>query len=43
VKAILTDRRQELKRIARELVRKETLDRSELEKLLLASPDASPV
>jgi len=34
VKTILTARREEMEQIARELIRKETLDRSELEKLL---------
>jgi cell division protease FtsH len=37
---ILKNRRQELERIARELIRKETLNRSELEQLLTASPEA---
>ncbi len=43
VKSILTERRQELERIAQELVHKETLDRSELEKLLAASAGAAIV
>ena len=38
VKQILTRRRQELGQIAAELIRKETLDRDELEKLLVVQP-----
>ncbi|HXG63854.1 MAG TPA: ATP-dependent zinc metalloprotease FtsH, partial [Blastocatellia bacterium] len=41
-RTILTSRRADLERVASELVRKETLDRSELEKLLAASTDATP-
>jgi cell division protease FtsH len=40
-KAILVRRRPELERIAAELIRKETLDRSELDLLLSSSPLAT--
>jgi cell division protease FtsH len=40
-KRILTERRAELERIAAELIRKETLDRSELDRLLSSSPLAT--
>lgn len=42
VKDILTDRREELQRIATELIRKETLDHDELEKLLTPVAQALP-
>jgi cell division protease FtsH len=41
VKAILIERRQEMDLLARELMRRETLDRQELEKLLAESPVAA--
>ncbi len=43
VKSILNDRREELNRITRELIRKETLDRAQLEKLLTAPAEAEVV
>ena len=36
------ERREELKRIAEELIRRETLDRSELDRLLEAVPEFKP-
>lgn len=41
VKKILTTRRAKLERIARELMKKETLDRSELDKLLTQAGEAA--
>ena len=41
-KTILTSRRAEMERIAHELIQKETLDRSQIELLLIPAPELQP-